>query len=197
MKPLVSVLLTAFLIPAASSVRAVDTYNIDPAHTTVGFAVTHLVINTVRGKFTDFTGSVSLDGTTVKEAKATIQAKSINTGIEKRDNHLRSADFFDVQAHPTITFQAKRVEKKGDESVVYGDFTIHGVTKEIALPIKVKGPIKDPWGTMRVGLEAKAKINRTDFGLKWNQVLEAGGVMVGDEVEIEINAEAVKAAPKA
>ncbi len=196
MRALGSVFLVCALVAAAGSARAADTYNIDPAHTTVGFAVTHLVINTVHGKFTDFAGSVSLDGTAVQEAKATIQAKSINTGIEKRDNHLRSADFFDVQAHPTITFQSKRVEQKGGESVVHGDFTIHGVTKEIALPIKVKGPIKDPWGNMRVGLEAKTKINRTDFGLKWNQVLEAGGVMVGNEVEIEINAEAVKATPK-
>ncbi len=196
MKTLAPVLLACVPVLASAPALAADTYNIDPVHTTVGFAVTHLVINTVHGKFTDFTGSVSLDGTAVQDAKATIQAKSINTGIDKRDTHLRSADFFDVQAHPTITFQSKRVQQQGGESVVHGDFTIRGVTKEITLPIKVKGPIKDPWGHMRVGLEAKTKINRTDFGLKWNQVLEAGGVVVGDEVEIEINAEAVKAAPK-
>jgi polyisoprenoid-binding protein YceI len=181
---------------ASASTRAADTYNIDPAHTTVGFAVTHLVINTVKGKFNEFSGSLTVDGTTVQEAKGTIQVKSIDTGIDKRDTHLRSADFFDAPGFPTITFQSKRVEKKGDDTVVYGDFTMRGVTKEIALPVKVKGPIKDPWGNTRIGVEAKTKVSRKEFGLKWNQVLEAGGVVVGDEVEIEINAEAVKAAPK-
>jgi polyisoprenoid-binding protein YceI len=175
------------------AVRAADVYNIDPAHSTVGFAVAHLVINTVHGKFNEFTGSVSLEGTAVKDATGTIQAKSIDTGTERRDNHLRSPDFFDVAKFPTITFQSKRTEKQGSDTVVIGDFTMHGVTKELSLPLTVKGPIKDPWGNNRIGLQAKTKINRRDFGLKYNQALETGGLVVGDEIELEINAEAVKA----
>jgi polyisoprenoid-binding protein YceI len=173
--------------------KAADTYNIDPTHSNVGFAVTHMVINTVRGKFTEFTGTVSLEGNQVKEASGTIQAKSIDTGIERRDNHLRSPDFFDAAKFPTITFQSKRIEKQGSENVLVGDFTMHGVTKEISLPVSIKGPIKDPWGNSRIGLQARAKVNRREYGLKYSQALEAGGLVVGDEVELEINAEAVKA----
>jgi len=175
------------------AVRAADLYNIDPAHSTVGFAVSHMVINTVHGKFNEFTGTVSLDGTAVKEATGTIQAKSIDTGIEKRDDHLRSDAFFDVAKFPTITFQSKRTEKQGSDTTLIGDFTMHGVTKEISLPLTVKGPIKDPWGNTRVGLQARTKINRRDFGIKFSQTLETGALVVGDEIELEINAEAVKA----
>ena len=175
------------------ALRAADTYNIDPAHSTIGFAVTHMVINTVHGKFNEFTGSVSVEGDAVKEATGTIQTKSIDTGIEKRDNHLRSGDFFDVAKFPTITFQSKRTEKQGSDTVVVGDFTMHGVTKELSLPLTVKGPIKDPWGNTRVGLQARTKVNRRDFGMKFNQALETGGLVVSDEIELEINAEAVKA----
>jgi polyisoprenoid-binding protein YceI len=152
-----------------------------------------MVINTVHGKFNEFTGTLSLDGTSVKEASGTIQAKSIDTGIERRDNHLRSPDFFDAAKFPTITFQSKRAEKQGSDTVLVGDFTMHGVTKELSLPLTVKGPIKDPWGNNRIGLQAKTKINRRDYGLKYNQALETGGLVVGDEIELEINAEAVKA----
>jgi len=172
---------------------AADTYNLDPAHSTVGFAITHMVINTVHGKFKDFKGSVVLDGTTVQEAKGTIQTKSIDTGIDRRDNHLRSADFFDVAQFPTITFETKRVEKKGDETLLTGDFTMHGVTKELVLPVSVKGPIKDPMGNTRIGLQARAKLNRKDYGLKYNQAMETGGLVLSDEVELEIDAEGVKA----
>ena len=176
--------------------RAADTYNIDPAHSTVGFAVTHMVINTVHGKFKEFTGSVSVEDGQVQNSVATIQAKSIDTGVERRDNHLRSADFFDVEKFPTIAFKSKRAEKRGSESVLIGDFTMHGVTKELALPVTLKGPIKDPWGNNRIGLQARAKLNRRDYGLTYSQALETGGLVVSDEIEIEINAEAVKPAAK-
>jgi polyisoprenoid-binding protein YceI len=175
-----------------SCLSAADTYNIDPAHSSVGFSVTHMVINTVRGRFDEFSGTIVLDGTQVKEATGTIQAKSINTGIEKRDGHLKSPDFFDVAKFPTITFQSKRAQKQGAETVLIGDFTMHGVTKELALPVTLKGPIKDPRGNSRIGMQAKAKLNRRDYGLKYNQALETGGLVVADEVELEINAEAVK-----
>jgi polyisoprenoid-binding protein YceI len=172
---------------------AAETYTLDPAHSTVGFAVTHMVINTVHGKFDEFTGTISMDGTQVKDATGTIQVKSINTGIERRDNHLKSADFFDAAKFPMITFQTKRAEKQGSDTVLVGDFTMHGVTKELSLPVTIKGPIKDPWGNSRIGLQARTKLNRRDYGLKYNQALETGALVVGDEVELEINAEAVKA----
>jgi len=175
---------------------ASETYNIDPVHTTIGFGVTHLVINTVHGKFNEFEGSVVVDDGRVSAAQGVIQAKSVNTGIDKRDNHLRSADFFDAEKFPKITFQSKRVEKRGDEQILTAEFTMHGVTKELQLPVTLKGPIKDPWGNSRIGLQARVKLNRKDYGLKYNQALETGGLVVGDEVEIEINAEAVKAAAK-
>ena len=175
------------------TLEAADTYNIDPAHSTVGFAVTHMVINTVHGKFNEFSGTVTLEGNAIKSASGTIQTKSVDTGVERRDGDLRSPNFFDASKYPTITFQSKRAEKQGAEAVLVGDFTMHGVTKELTLPVTLKGPIKDPWGNTRIGLQARTKLNRKDYGLKYNQALETGGLVVGDEIELEINAEAVKA----
>jgi polyisoprenoid-binding protein YceI len=173
-----------------------DTYTLDPVHSTVGFAVAHMVISTVKGKFDEFNGTVTIDNGQVQAAQGTIQTKSVNTGVAARDKDLRSANFFDVEKFPTITFQSKSAAKEGENTVLLGDFTIHGVTKALSLPVKVKGPIKDPWGNMRIGLEGSAKINRKDFGLTYNKALETGGLVVGDEVEIQINAEAVRPAPK-
>jgi polyisoprenoid-binding protein YceI len=152
-----------------------------------------MVINKVHGKFDEFSGTISIDDGQVKDATGTIQVKSINTGIERRDNHLKSPDFFDASKFPTITFQSKRVEKQGADTLLIGDFTMHGVTRELSLPLTIKGPIKDPWGNSRIGLQTRTKLNRRDYGLKYNQALETGALVVGDEVELEINAEAVKA----
>jgi polyisoprenoid-binding protein YceI len=195
MKSTSYVCLTAALL-SFSAARAADTYKIDPAHSTVGFAVTHLVINTVHGKFSEFSGTVMLNDRQITQAEGTIQTSSVDTGVAMRDRDLRSANFFDVEKYPTITFQSKSLQQKGGEQLVVGDFTMHGVTREISLPVKVKGPIKDPWGNERIGLEAKTTINRRDYGLTYNKTLEAGGLVVGNEIEIEINAEAVKARPK-
>ena len=173
--------------------QASDTYNIDPMHSSVGFSVQHMVINKVRGKFSQFTGSVVVDGKAIQSAKGTIQTGSIDTGIARRDTHLKSPDFFDATKYPTITFVSKRVENKGGDTVLIGDYTMHGVTKELSLPVTLSGPIKDNWGGERIGLEAKTKLNRRDYGLTYNQALETGGLVVGDEIEIEINAEAIKA----
>jgi polyisoprenoid-binding protein YceI len=185
----------ATLIGLACTVygQAADTYKIDPVHSTIGFSVKHLVISNVKGKFNEFSGVVAIDNGAVKSANGTIQTKSIDTGVPQRDADLRSANFFDVQKDPTITFQSKRVEKKGDQFLLIGDYTMHGVTKELTLPVTLSGPIKDPWGNSRIGLEARTKVNRKDYGMTYNKVLEAGGLMVGDEVQIDINAEAVKA----
>jgi len=171
---------------------ATDNYKIDPAHTRVGFSVRHFGINNVKGNFDEFVGSLVLDEGKIKEASATIQVKSINTRIRQRDDHLRTADFFDATNYPTITFKTKRVEMTGGQIVLIADFTMRGVTKELRLPTKLTGPTKDPWGNMRIGLEATAKLNRKDYGINYHQVLEAGALAVGEEVEIEINAEAIK-----
>jgi len=171
-----------------------DGYKVDPAHTSIGFAVDHMVINTVHGRFRQFDGSVTVDpenGNSLKEARATIQAKSIDTDITKRDDHLRSADFFDVEKFPTITFESSEVKKEGNDQVLVGKFTMHGVTKEVSLPFKLKGPIKAMGGS-RLALSVSTKLNRKDYGLTWNKVLDTGGLMVGEDVTIQIDAEFVK-----
>ena len=190
-----TILIITAILTTISQALAADTYTIDPAHTRVGFAARHFGINTVKGKFNEFTGKLALDGNTLREASATIQVKSIDTGVTQRDDHLRTADFFDAATYPTIIFKTKRVERSGDAVVLTADFTMRGVTKELRLPVTLSKPIKDPWGNTRVGLEAKTKLNRKDYGIKYNDLLETGIAAVGDEIEIEINAEAIKAAP--
>ena len=186
--------LTAVAVLLLSKANAIDNYKIDPAHTSVGFAIRHMGVSNVKGHFDEFVGSLLLDNGSIQEATATIQVKSVNTGIEKRDNHLRTADFFEAAKYPEITFKTKRVEKSGDQTILIGDFTVRGVTKEVRLPVTLSGPVKDPQGNTRIGLEAKTTVNRKDYGMKFNAVMETGGLMVGEEVTIEINAEAVKGA---
>jgi polyisoprenoid-binding protein YceI len=180
-----------------TTAQALDTYKVDPAHSSINFSIEHMVINTVHGRFRQFEGSITVDpdsGNALKGAGATIQAKSIDTDIEKRDNHLRSPDFFDTEKFPTITFESTEIKKDGSDQVLVGKFTMHGVTKEVSLPFKLKGPIKGPMGNTVVALEVNAKLNRKDYGLTWNKVIEAGGLMVGEDVTIQINAEFVKQA---
>ena len=187
----VSFVATALLLHSIAF--AADTYKIDPAHTSVMFSVRHFGINSVKGKFKEFDGALVLDGETLKEANGTIQVKSVDTGVDKRDDHLRTADFFDAAKYPTITFKTKRVETGGNgQPVLIADFTMRGVTKELQLPAKISKPTKDPWGGVRVGLEAKTKLNRKDYGINYHEVLETGVMAVGEEVELEINAEAIK-----
>ncbi len=193
MKRTTAVIAALGLLTAGSGARAAETFNIDPVHSTIGFSVVHLVINTVHGKFTEFNGALEVDGNALQSAKGTIQTKSVDTGVAARDKDLRSANFFDVEKYPSITFQSKRVEKRGSETVIVGDFTMHGVTKELTLPAKLSGPITDPWGNKRVGLHAETKINRKEYGLTYSKALETGGLVVGDEIGIEINAEATRA----
>ena len=171
---------------------AMDTYNIDPAHTSIGFSVRHLGLNNVKGQFKEFAGVIVLDDGKIAEARGTIQVKSVDTGVQQRDNHLRTADFFDATNYPTIAFKTKRIETTGGQIVMISDFTMRGVTKELRLPAKLAGPSKDSWGNLRIGLEAKTKLNRKDYGINYHQVLETGVLAVGEEVELEINAEAVK-----
>ena len=191
-RTLLALTTTAFL--ALSHAYAVDTYKIDPAHTSVGFSVRHMGVSNVKGHFDEFAGSLVVENGNITGANGTIQVKSVNTGIEKRDNHLRTSDFFDAAQYPVITFKSKRVDKEGEQTFLIADFTMRGVTKELRLPVTLSGPIKDPQGNSRVGLEAKTTVNRKDYGMKFNAMLETGGLMVGDEVTIEINAEAIKTA---
>ena len=170
-----------------------DTYQVDPSHSTVGFSVKHLAISTVKGVFTNFGGTIEFDAKKTEASKAagTVQTASINTHIEARDKHLRSPDFFDAAKYPEIKFETLSARKDGEEWVVKGNFTLHGVTREIELRGNVEGPVKDPWGKTRIGLSATTAINRQDYGLLWSQKLDAGGLVVGDIVKIELQIEAV------
>jgi len=171
---------------------AADTYKIDPAHSSLMFSVRHLGINDVKGIFTNYTGTIVADGKSIKEATGTIQTASIDTGVAQRDDHLRSPDFFDAEKFPTITFKTKRVEQSGSQNTLIADFTMRGVTKEVRLPVTINGPIVDQTGATRIGLEAKTKLNRKDYGIAFSQALESGAALVGEQVDIQISAEAIK-----
>ena len=169
------------------------TYGIDAAHTTAEFVVRHMMIAKVRGRFTSVSGTVVVpEGSNLPSSiEVAIDPASIDTREEQRDGHLKSPDFLDVATFPQITFTSTRVEGSGDSFTVYGNLTVHGTTREVALETTFEGRGSDPWGNERIGYEAHAKISRKEFGLEWNQALETGGVLVGDEVKIEINAEAI------
>jgi len=175
-----------------------STWSVDPAHSHVEFAVRHLMISTVKGRFAEFTGTVEVDPTDLTTAtlNVSINTASVDTRTTDRDNHLRSADFFDAASYPTITYASKRVEKRGEDYTVIGDLTIRGVTREVPLAVSLTGQARDPWGNQKMAFEATAKINRTDFGLTWNAALEAGGVLVGEEVKISIDVQLLAAAAR-
>ena len=168
------------------------TWTIDPTHTEIGFSVRHLV-SKVRGKFEGFEGTiVTSDDITASSVNVTVDLNTINTGTADRDNHLRSADFFEVESHPTMTFVSTGIVQKSDtDFVVTGDLTIKGVSKPVELATEFLGEGGDPWGGTRVGIEATAEISRKEFGIDFNIPLEGGKVMDGDKIAIHINAEAV------
>ena len=186
-------------VPVQSATTApaqLTTWQIDPTHTSVGFAVKHLVIATVKGQFGSVSGAVVVDERNPRNVKLEVEidASSIDTRTEQRDAHLRSADFLDVENHPKIRFVGKRVEGDldGDFRLV-GDLTIRGTTRETVLDVTNEGRARDPWGGERAVFSAKTKINRAEFGLTWNQALETGGVLVGEDVKISLDVELVKA----
>lgn len=194
-----SILLLTALLGTALAVAAADTYQIDPAHTTIGFAVEHLVISKVHGRFKDVTGTLVMDPTAtpiLQSATGTVKVASVDTAIEKRDEDLRSPNFFDVTRYPAMSFTSEKVAAKDGKNYLTGTLTIHGVSRAVTVPFTLSGPIKDPWGNMRIGLHASGSINRKDFGLTYNKLLETGGLVVGDEVEIDLQVEAVKAEPE-
>lgn len=183
----------ALTLPAFA---AAATWTIDPDHSSIGFKVKHLMVANVKGNFEKHSGTVDINEKDITKSKVeiSIDTNSINTNVQKRDEHLRSADFFDVAKFPTMTFVSKKVAKAGkDKLKVTGDLTLHGVTKEVVLD--VEGPSaesKDPWGNTRKGATATTRINRKDFGLNWNKALETGGVLVGEEVIINIEVELIR-----
>jgi len=175
---------------------ATTRWNIDTSHSTARFTVRHLVIAKVHGTFGSWSGAFELDGDNLARSSVTAEfdIASIDTKEEKRDAHLRSADFFDAENHPKMTFVSKQVLAEGGKvSQVIGDLTIRGTTKQVTLDVEDLGRAKDPWGNEKLAFEAKTRINRHDFGLKWNVALEAGGVLVGDNVDIILEIQAAKA----
>jgi len=170
-------------------------WDVDPDHSIIEFRVAHMVVSKTAGRFLDYRGFVEMDqdAKTFKTIEATINTASVNTNQEKRDVHLRNADFFDVKNFPTMTYKLKSYKKQGDGYTTVGDLTLRGVTREIILVGTFNGVTKDPWGNIRAGFNAEGKLNRKDFGMIWNKTLDSGGLVVGDEVQIRLDIECIKA----
>jgi len=181
----------------ATTTRTTTTWNIDPAHSVAEFKVKHMMISNVKGQFAKITGVLTLDESDLTDSRveALIEAASIETRDAQRDAHLKSADFFDVEKFPTLSFKSTRISHGRDgELAVEGDLTIRGVTRKVLFAVEgPTRPVKDPWGNTRVAVSAATKINRKDFGLTWNTALETGGILVGDEVTITLDVQSIKA----
>lgn len=190
MKSILTILLVLCLVAMASAVQgAENVYEIDPVHSRVGFSVGHLGINDIAGRFTNYTGRIVLDDEdSMIEATGTVQAASVETGSDKRDTHLRGADFFHVEEYPEIKFEASAATKENGKWVLEGTFTMHGVSKKVEIPMTLKGPIKDPWDEQRIGLQGETVINRHDFGVGSDKMSDK---LVGADVNIELQLEAV------
>lgn len=192
MKKIFALAAAALVFGGMTSSAMASDWDLDTSHSTIGFSIRHMMVSNTKGQFGKFTGTLSLDekDITHSSVNVTIESASIDTRDAKRDEHLKSPDFFDVATFPQLTFKSTKVEKAGKKLKVTGDLTLHGVTKSVVLT--VEGPtteIKDPWGNTKRGVVASTTINRKDFGLSWNKALDAGGLAVGDEVTISIEAE--------
>ncbi|MDX6371586.1 MAG: hypothetical protein QOD98_574 [Nocardioidaceae bacterium] len=173
-------------------------YTLDPAHTRLGFSARHAMIATVRGQFTEFTGTAHVDTANPASSKVevSIVANSISTGNEQRDGHLLSGDFFESEQYPDLTFTSTDVSRDGDDWTVTGDLTIKGITKSIAVPFEFAGSATDPYGNTRIGFEGGTTIKRSDWGMSFNAALETGGVLVSDKIKLEFDVSAIKSAPE-
>ena len=193
MRKTIMLMIAALLIAAGTAIAA-DNYAIDVAHSSVGFSVRHLGLSKVKGNFTEFSGAISYDPQDVTKSavKVTIKTPSINTDNESRDDHLRGADFFDTAKYTEITFISEKITKQKEGLVAQGTLTMHGVGKKIELPFTLAGPAKGMQGEMRLAAEAQITLNRQDYGVSWNKTLDAGGVVVGNDVAVEISVEAVQ-----
>jgi polyisoprenoid-binding protein YceI len=178
---------------------AQENWNFDLAHSSIHFWVRHLMVSKVHGRFTKWKGTLAFDpeNPLASRTEVEIEAASIFTEEAQRDAHLRSGDFLDAEKYPALTFKSTSVERAGDGYRLHGDLTIRGVTRPVSFDLEYAGQVSDPWGGQRVGFSAKTSINRKDFGLTWNIVLEAGGVTVGDKIEIALEVEAIRASAKA
>lgn len=179
------------VLSVASLASAAEKFVLDAAHSAVGFSVRHLVISKTKGDFNSVSATLLYDANDITKSsvEVSIETASIDTDNEQRDEHLRSADFFDAEKYPSIVFKSKKIEKRKDGHVAVGDLTIRDVTKEIELPFEMTGVVKDPWGNTKIGVEGELVIDRRDFGLTWSKVLETGALVVGNDVEIEISVE--------
>lgn len=182
---------------ATETKTAVSTWNIDPVHSAAEFKVKHMMISNVKGQFTAVAGTLDLneEDITKSKVKASIETASINTRDEQRDTHLKSADFFHAEQHPTLSFESEKIARNEDgDLTIEGNLTIRGVSKKVVFTAEEPSPAaKDPWGNYRIGLSATTKINRKDFGLTWNAALETGGILVGEEVTITLDVQFVRA----
>src|SRR6476661_472469 len=183
-----------FDVPTAAVEDITGDYTIDPTHTRLGFSARHAMVTTVRGQFTDFSGTAHIDSAdpAASRVELTIQTASIDTGVADRDGHLRSADFFDAEATPEITFVSTQVEREDESTwLITGDLTIKGVSKPVTIEFESTGSARDPFGNLRVGFEGAATINRKDWGLSWNAALETGGVLVSEKIKLEFDVSAI------
>ena len=170
------------------------TWNVDPSHSGLNFSVKHLMVSKVRGRFRDFSGTITIAADPLQSSVvASAKVDSIDTGDENRDGHLKTGDFFDAAAHPTIDFRSTKIEAAGSGYRLLADLTIKGVTRSVAFDLEFDGVNTDPWGNTKVGFTATAEINRKDWGLEYNAVLETGGVLIGEKVKLELDIQAVKA----
>ena len=174
-------------------IASADVYTVDPSHSEIGFSVKHMVITNVRGAFREYSGSFTVDGNnTLQSVNAEVSVNSIDTRIQKRDDHLRSPDFFEVDKFPTIAFVTKAIQSTGQNRyTVEGELTIRDVTKKVSLDGELIGPVNDPWGNQRMGIVLTGEVDRRDFGLTYNKVLETGGLLIGNEVKIHLEGEGI------
>lgn len=193
MKKILSSFGALALVVMLAGTATAATWQIDTTHSTLTFKIRHMLSKTA-GQFTDWSGTIEAgDDLTKGSVNIEIQAASIDTRNEDRDNHLRSPDFFDVENHPTITFTSTKVEQDGDNFVLHGDLTMVGVTKQVEIPFEFHGTATDPWGNTKAGFSGSTTIDRKDYGIVWNKNLDQGGVLLGDEVEIQIDLAAAQA----
>ena len=186
------------MIASGISQAEMARYDVDLDHSTIEFRVAHMVISKTTGRFMDYTGYIEMDpdALKVKALEAVIKTTSVNTNHEKRDAHLRGPDFFNAEKYPTMTYKMKSYRKEGEDYLAVGDLTLLGVTKEITLKGSFNGVTKDPWGNTRAGFTAEGKLNRKEFGMNWNKILDSGGVVVGDDIFIRLEMECIKAKAK-
>ena len=191
---LIGMVLSVGLGYATASLAEMAKWKLDHDHSSVGFQVAHMVVSKTNGKFTEYSGVVEMDAEAqeFKSIEAVIQTASVTTDHQKRDDHLRSPDFFNVQKFPTMTYKMKSYKKTGDQYTALGDLTLLGVTKEITLVGTFNGVAQDPWGNTRAGFTAEGTINRKDYGMKFSKLLDSGGMLVGDEVKIKLEIEVIK-----